>query len=132
MVLGNQISIEKEGLNPALRNRLIRIAAFQNPEFYRAQAMRRSTYKKPPIIYCSEDFPKHIGLPRDCLEEVVSLLESLEIEVKLIDERFEGSPINVKFRGQLSTGREPLSRSCLNTTPVSYQLQQPSGKQLLP
>ena len=103
LVLGNQIYIEKEVLNPAIRNRLIRIAAFQNPEFYRAQAMRRSTYKKPPIIYCSEDFPKHIGLPRGCLEEVVSLLESLEIEVKLIDERFEGSPINVKFRGQLST-----------------------------
>jgi len=33
LVLGNQIYIAKEGLNPGLRNRLLRLAAFQNPEF---------------------------------------------------------------------------------------------------
>jgi len=113
LVLGNQIYIEKEPLNPALRNRLIRIAAFQNPAFYRAQAMRLSTYKKPPIIYCSEDFPKHIGLPRGCLGEVVSLLESLEIEVELIDERFAGGPINVRFRGQLRTEQRTVIEALL-------------------
>lgn len=36
VVLGNQIYIAKEGLHPGLRNRLLRLAAFQNPEFYRA------------------------------------------------------------------------------------------------
>jgi superfamily II DNA or RNA helicase len=113
LVLGNQIYIEKEALNPGLRNRLIKIAAFQNPAFYRAQAMRASTYKKPPIIYCSEDLPKHIGLPRGCLGEVVSLLESLEIAVELIDERFAGWPINVKFRGQLSTEQKTVIEALL-------------------
>ena len=33
LVLGNQIYITKEGLHPGLRNRLLRLAAFQNPEF---------------------------------------------------------------------------------------------------
>ncbi len=47
LVLGNQIYIAKEGLHPGLRNRLLRLAAFQNPEFYKAQAMRLSTYDKP-------------------------------------------------------------------------------------
>jgi hypothetical protein len=42
LVLGNQIYIAKEGLHPDLRNRLLRLAAFQNPEFYKAQAMRLS------------------------------------------------------------------------------------------
>jgi len=37
------ICLAKEGLHPGLRNRLLRVAAFQNPEFYRAQAMRLST-----------------------------------------------------------------------------------------
>jgi hypothetical protein len=92
---------------------LIRIAAFQNPAFYRAQAMRLSTYGKPPIIYCSEDFPKHIGLPRGCLGEIVSLLESLEIEVEIIDERFAGWPINVKFRGQLRTEQKTAIEALL-------------------
>jgi hypothetical protein len=40
LVLGNQIYIGKDGLHPGLRNRLLRLAAFQNPEFYKAQAMR--------------------------------------------------------------------------------------------
>ena len=47
VVLGNEIYIPREGLPPALRNRLLRVAAFQNPEFYKAQAMRLPTYEKP-------------------------------------------------------------------------------------
>ncbi len=57
LVLGNQIYIAKEGLHPGLRNRLLRLAAFQNPEFYKAQAMRLSTYDKPRVIACAEDHP---------------------------------------------------------------------------
>ncbi len=53
LVLGNEIFIAKDGLPPALRNRLIRLAAFQNPEFYKAQAMRLPTYDKPRIIACA-------------------------------------------------------------------------------
>ena len=34
LVLGNRIYIPQEALPPALRNRLMRMAAFQNPEFY--------------------------------------------------------------------------------------------------
>jgi len=56
LVLGNQIYIPKGELTPPLRNRIIRLAAFQNPEFYRAQAMRFSTFDKPRIIGCAEDF----------------------------------------------------------------------------
>jgi hypothetical protein len=67
LVLGNQIYIAKEGLSPQLKNSLIRLAAFQNPEFYRAQAMRFPTFGKPRIVHCCEDFPKHLGIPRGCL-----------------------------------------------------------------
>jgi len=44
LTLSDQIYIPKESLPPGLRNRLVRLAAFQNPEFYQAQAMRLSTY----------------------------------------------------------------------------------------
>lgn len=101
LILGNQIYIEKEMLLPALRNKLIRIAAFQNPEFYRKQAMRLPTYDKPRIIHCCEDFPKHIGLPRGCLNEVVELLRGLGITIELIDERLEGKRIRCEFKGIL-------------------------------
>ena len=40
VTLANLIYFEKSVLPQALANRLIRLAAFQNPEFYKAQAMR--------------------------------------------------------------------------------------------
>ena len=57
-------------------NRILRIAAFQNPEFYKAQAMRLSTFGKPRIISCGEDFARHIAVPRGCIGEVLELLNS--------------------------------------------------------
>jgi len=114
LVLGNQIYIEKEILSPSLRNRLIRLAAFQNPKFYKAQAMRFPTFDKPRIINCCEDFPKHIGIPRGCLEEIISLLKSLKIKVRLIDERFHGEPIDVKFIGTLRQEQEKAAEAMLN------------------
>jgi len=45
--LGNLIYIEKKDLPNAFLDRLIRLAAFQNPEFYSAQAMRLSTLANP-------------------------------------------------------------------------------------
>ena len=101
LVLGDQIYIEKEHLPPPLQNRLLRIAAFQNPEFYRAQAMRLPVYDKPRIIHCGEDYPRHYGLPRGCLEEVIDVLESLKIKPLVRDERCAGAPLNLSFCGTL-------------------------------
>jgi hypothetical protein len=47
VTLANLIYFEKAQLPQALANRLIRLAAFQNPEFYKAQAMRMSVWDKP-------------------------------------------------------------------------------------
>lgn len=101
LVLGNQLYLAKKDLPPALQNRLIRLAAFQNPEFYKAQAMRLSTFNKPRIINCCEDFPQHIGLPRGCLDAATKLLQSLKIKTTIIDERFSGALIDLHFHGTL-------------------------------
>ena len=101
LTLANQIYIGKEGLPPALRNRLIRLAAFQNPEFYKAQAMRLSTYDKPRIIACAEDHPKHIGLPRGCLDDLLQTLSGLNIKTVVRDQRNPGQPLKATFQGEL-------------------------------
>ena len=44
VTLANLVYFEKAQLPQALANRLIRLAAFQNPEFYKAQAMRMSVW----------------------------------------------------------------------------------------
>ena len=67
IVRSNLLYVEKKSLPPAMLNRLLRLAAFQNPEFYKSQAMRLSTYGKPRIISCWEDFLNtsgcRLGLP---------------------------------------------------------------------
>jgi superfamily II DNA or RNA helicase/very-short-patch-repair endonuclease len=101
ITLGNQIYIPKDVLPPGLRNRLIRLAAFQNPEFYKAQAMRFPTFDKPRIIACAEDFKLHIGLPRGCLDELLALLTTLKINATIHDERFQGVGGEFVFHGRL-------------------------------
>jgi superfamily II DNA or RNA helicase/very-short-patch-repair endonuclease len=113
MVLADQLYVPKENLVPALRNRLVRLAAFQNPEFYRAQAMRLPTYDKPRIIHCAEDHAKHIGLPRGCLEEARALLDSLKIKLVLRDERCAGTPLEVSFCGELRPEQQAAAEAML-------------------
>ena len=101
IVQSNLIYIEKKGLPPAMLNRLIRLAAFQNPEFYKAQAMRLSTFGKPRIIACAEDFPSYVGLPRGCLDDALELIKTHNIKPDLAEHRFGGTSINVIFKGEL-------------------------------
>ncbi len=106
MVLSDQLYLSKEDLPAALYNALVRLAAFQNPEFYKAQAMRLPTYGKPRVIACAEDFPKHLGLPRGCAEEVLDLLMKVGVPYEIVDERYRGEEIGYQFLGELRPEQE--------------------------
>ena len=106
VTVANLIYFEKAQLPQALINRLIRLAAFQNPEFYRAQAMRLSVWDKPRVIGCAENFPQHIGLPRGCLDAALSLLRDNDIGYDLRDERNAGQTIDATFMGSLRSDQE--------------------------
>jgi hypothetical protein len=62
IVVADQLYIGRNDLPSAMTARLMRLAAFQNPEFYRAQSMRLPIFGKPRIISCAELHPRHIGL----------------------------------------------------------------------
>ncbi|MEB3102817.1 TOTE conflict system archaeo-eukaryotic primase domain-containing protein [Ferviditalea candida] len=100
-VHSQMLFIEKEQLSSAQLNLFIRTAAFQNPEFYRDQKMRLSTWGIPRIINCTEDHPKHLALPRGCLEEVTRLCTNAGAVLELQDERQAGVSIAIQFRGDL-------------------------------
>ncbi len=110
---GNQLFIDREELPPSLINHLIRIAAFQNPEFYRAQALRLSTFGKPRIISCAEDYPHHLSLPRGCLAELTATLETRGIGWQMEDKRSVGFSINVHFTGELSPDQQKAAEAVL-------------------
>ena len=70
LTLGDQIYIEKHGLPPGLRNRLLRIAAFQNPEFYQCNpcVSRRTTSRALSLVRKTTRSisPCHVGASRRC------------------------------------------------------------------
>lgn len=101
VTLANLIYFEKSQLPQPLANRLIRLAAFQNPDFYKAQAMRLSVWNKPRVIGCAQNFPQHIGIPRGCWDAVLDLLNEYKITPQLQDERFAGVSLDVDFLGTL-------------------------------
>jgi superfamily II DNA or RNA helicase len=106
VVRSNLVFVEKTALPSEMLNRLLRIAAFQNPEFYKAQAMRLSTFDKPRVIACGEDLPRHLALPRGCLTEILSFLEGHGVKPVVRDERLAGRPIEVEFHGILRPPQE--------------------------
>jgi superfamily II DNA or RNA helicase len=106
VTLANGIYFEKAQLPQALANRLIRLAAFQNPEFYKAQAMRLSVWDKPRVIGSAENYPQHIALPRGCLEAARALLRDSGIHCELRDERYAGEPVGAVFAGTLRPDQE--------------------------
>jgi superfamily II DNA or RNA helicase len=114
VTLANLVYFEKAELPQPLANRLIRLAAFQNPEFYRAQAMRLSVWDKPRVIGCAENYPRHIALPRGCFDAAQDLLRENAICCDLRDERNAGEPIDARFVGTLRADQEAATASMLH------------------
>jgi len=101
-VLAQRLFVEKTGLPSALLNQIKRLAAFQNPEFYKKQSMRLSTALTPRVISCSEEFPEHIALPRGCATDLGNLLGQHGISLEVDDQRTVGTALDVRFEGQLT------------------------------
>ncbi|MCP4160805.1 MAG: DEAD/DEAH box helicase family protein [Deltaproteobacteria bacterium] len=101
IIISNQIFISSTGLPPIFMNRILRLASFSNPEFYKAQRMRLSTWNKPRIIYCFEQFPQHIALPIGCFDELKGILVNYNINPEIVDKRNKGISLDVKFHGTL-------------------------------
>jgi hypothetical protein len=112
-VLADQIYIPRAGLPGALTNRLIRIAAFQNPAFYSAQAMQLSIFGIPRVVACAEVLSHHIALPRGCREPMQELLAGLNVDVRWRDERNAGRAIEVRFLGALTKEQETATTALL-------------------
>lgn len=104
--LAQRLYVERDGLPVALLDALRRLAVFANPVFTERQAMRLSTGLTPRVVVCFEDLPRHIALPRGCLEDVRSLLSELGAELRVTDERSNGFAVEATFTGLLNPAQE--------------------------
>ena len=111
--LSQRLYIEKVGLPSALLNQMKRLAAFQNPEFYKKQNFRLSTALTPRVVSCAQDHDKHISLPRGCIDELRLLLGEHQSHVELEDLRNEGNPLEIHFIGQLTNAQRQAAELIL-------------------
>ncbi len=101
IVKANMLFILKTGISHSALNQLKRLAAFNNPEFYKAQAMRMPIFKIPRIISCSDETEDYLCLPRGCEADVRAFFAELKLEPEFIDETNHGRSIDVEFNGSL-------------------------------
>ncbi len=102
VVLAQKLFVTKTGLPSPLINQIKRLAAFQNPEFYKKQSMRLSTSTTPRVIACAEDLPQFVGLPRGCQSELEALLRDHGVSVEVEDQRVVGEKLRFQFQGKLT------------------------------
>ena len=112
-VLAQRFYVEKAALPNPLLNQLKRLAAFQNPEFYKKQRMRLSTATTPRVITCAEELAQYISLPRGCASTARQLLRDYGITCNVEDERQLGSPSELEFRGDLTAVQSEAARALL-------------------
>jgi len=113
LVKANMLYIEKAGISQRGLNAIKRLAAFGNPEFYKAQALRLPTYDKPRIISCSEETPTYLCLPRGCETDVIDLLDEAGVKAEWLDHTCPGRTINVAFNGSMREEQIPAAEELL-------------------
>jgi superfamily II DNA or RNA helicase len=119
IVLADQLYVNHTGLPPVLRNRILRLASFANPEFYQAQKMRLPTWNKPHILYCYEFFPEYIGLPIGCFDGLLAIFEHYKIKPELQNKQNHGREIDVRFVGELRDDqKEAFQKLMANQTGI--------------
>lgn len=106
IIVSNMLFIPKNDISQNGLNRIKRLASFKNPEFYKAQAMRMSTYGKPRIISLADENEKYIMLPRGCRESLEMLLSENNCAANYEDKTEKGRSIDVKFNGELHNDQQ--------------------------
>lgn len=113
IVRSNMLFVPKKNLSADAMNKIKRLAAFRNPDFYKSQAMRLSTYNKPRIICTADMHDDYIALPRGCEDALCDLLDKYQTEYKFVDKTNHGVKISVEFNGELRDEQMPAAEAML-------------------
>lgn len=95
------VHIPTEGLPGVVVAELKHIASVSNPEFYRRQAQRYSTFGIPRVVTCFEQDDDELRVPRGLWEEVTDVLKDAGCTVSTVVESAGSGSIDLTFRGQL-------------------------------
>ncbi|BAU95917.1 helicase [Corynebacterium suranareeae] len=101
LTVGNELSIPTEGLPAAVIAEIKHRAVIPNPEFYRRQAQRFSTFGVPRIIIRFTQAEQHLLLPRGLVDDASRILSQAGYAVRVSWPRAVKKSIDVAFLGDL-------------------------------
>lgn len=104
----NGLYIKKDSLPSFFMQKLILLATFKNPQFYKAQAKRLSTHNIPRNINCWDDAQEFLILPRGCKEDLINLLNHHAIDYTFENQTNAGMKIDTHFKGNLRLDQEQV------------------------
>ncbi|MEE0855786.1 MAG: helicase, partial [Ruminococcus sp.] len=113
IVRANMVYIPVTGLTSPTLNAVKRLAAFKNPDFYRAQAMRMPIYDKPRVICCANITKDYIALPRRCEKSLCDMLNEANVRYSIVDKTNPGTLIPVSFNGKLREDQQKAADAIL-------------------
>lgn len=113
LVRANGIYLPKKGCSERALNRVKCLAAFKNPEFYKAQAMRLPTYDKPRIICNAWEARDYLCIPRGLENDLLTLAENAGAVCSVQDKTEHGKSIKVAFNGELRTEQRAAAEALL-------------------
>lgn len=129
--LNNMVCINTSSLNAVTKNAIRRLACFGNPEFFRKQKARVSTYNTPMIIDCSIKDTNVIKLPRGTYNSLIKLCSDNNASINIIDKRNKGQAINVEFNGILNDYQNDCIKIAQNNNNGIFHMPPGSGKTVL-
>ena len=80
IIRANRLFIPVVSLPSKLVSCIRRIASFSNPEFFKKQALRFSTYDTPRFISLARIEGDYLSIPRGCEDDLIDLLQSQNIK----------------------------------------------------
>ncbi len=103
IVRSNGIVLTKDDLNLEALKYLMRLGSIPNRDYYEKQNSRISTYGIPRVLQLFKEDDICLYLPRGCYEDLILILDYLNVNYNIIDQRNEGNIIPVIFKGELKS-----------------------------
>lgn len=107
------VHVPTDGIPGIVVSALKHAASVSNPEFYRKQAQRLSTFGTPRLVTCFERDDTELRLPRGLLDEVRAVLSDAGFVVDLRQDSNARAPINARFTGTLRPEQDGAVRELL-------------------
>ena len=114
MTLSGGIYIDSLNLTPSIQNKIRRMAAFRNPNYYKNNAIGTSNYDTASWIYLGKDhLSGYIEIPRGLYGSLMECISEGGIPYEIADERQQGKLLHVSFTGELRDEQKPALQEML-------------------